>query len=56
MSKGIGTVAPAPSTLSVLAKRRASLNRLSEMGTETELDSAATAVSQLVEPAFMRTE
>src|SRR5512144_2573020 len=53
-SKGIRIVDPAPSTIKALAARSPSLNFLSEMGTETELASAATSVLQLAVPAFMR--
>jgi hypothetical protein len=54
-SRGIRIVDPAPSTIKTLAARIPSLNFLSEMGTETELASAATSVLQLAAPAFMRT-
>jgi hypothetical protein len=43
--------APAPSTIRALAARRPLTNLLSAIGTETELASAATCVSQLIAPA-----
>ena len=51
----IGSLIRHPPTIKTLAARIPSLNFLSEMGTETELASAATSVLELAAPAFIRT-